>query len=1152
MSIVNASGLRSTFQIESPSTILPNGSVTSSPFHESWASVSGPIVTVTGITNADETALDIVTAVVIPDFPSILTITDLNIPLSILLSDFSTPDFANSFWSLTLEGDSTIYTPLNQTSGIFSFAGDFATAPSTVGYGDNDMFIGGGARFSGFLSGDIVTGDNSQALFGGNDTFSDTVTDYIFGDVGSVQFGSSPLVLSTGGFIEGGADEFVISAPPTSTGTAGITMTGLYGDVGNTISESVLYGGNDIITLTDVISMNILTGEADAIAGNLYAGSDSITVNTSGQDQQIGSISNVLGDADVLSDDSSTYALNGGADSISISNTTVFTIVGDFNSAIGMTSNITAGNDTISAQWDWLDESQLSDTRPIMSDVHGDFGNVVTSNSVTVFAANDEITITDMAVNLITGDVSGFSGTISIPLFIAGNDTILFTSRDTLVGAPSIVAGDAFSTTDSLSVFGDDQITVVTAGVGTPGSIQTSLYGDVAFFNWNTVGNASIDCGNDRLELQTNGGSTTSGQLVGDALSISIAGSSLTTITLGNDTLIGGNGNDSLYGDTTSIGFIPNLTLTDGNDVLDGGLGNDLMYGGFGINTADFSRFSIAVTVMLNGIGATGFNALGQGSDSLFDIQNVRGSQGNDMIVGNTNANQLEGNNGNDLLYAGGGFDVVYGGGGADLLSGASGNDTLFGGAGGDQLIGGNGIDLAAYWDSATGVRADMTSSGTNTGVAAGDTYSGIENLAGTNAADTLIGEGADNTLFGFGGGDSMEGRSGNDTLSGDAGNDTLFGGIGADHLYGGADTDLAAYWDSVTGVRADLTNSATNTGIAAGDIYVSIENLAGTNAADTLVGDGVGNMIIAFVGADQLEGRGGNDTLSGDAGNDTLFGGSGADQLFGGADIDLAAYWDSATGVRADLTNSATNTGIAAGDVYVSIENLGGTNAADTLVGDSGGNTIFAFVGADQIEGRGGNDTLFGDAGNDTLFGGIGADQLFGGADIDIAAYWDSASGVRVDMTNPLTNTGIAAGDTYSSIENLGGTNAADTLIGEGGGNIIYGFIGADSIEGRGGVDTLYGGDNNDTLLGGLGDDNLYGGTGADRFVFESSAGSDVVFDFDPLVDQIALAGTLTIADMSLVFNGADVIISSAIGGGSTIRLVGVTDINSVMLVEI
>src|SRR2546423_789135 len=85
-----------------------------------------------------------------------------------------------------------------------------------------------------------------------------------------------------------------------------------------------------------------------------------------------------------------------------------------------------------------------------------------------------------------------------------------------------------------------------------------------------------------------------------------------------------------------------------------------------------------------------------------------------------------------------------------------------------------------------------MRGSTGNSGDAAGDVYSGVENLIGGSGADRLTGDGNANVLCG---------GAGNDTLSGSGGNDILVGGAGADRLDGGSGVDTASYATASAGV---------------------------------------------------------------------------------------------------------------------------------------------------------------------------------------------------------------------------------------------------------------------------------------------------------------------------------------------------------------
>ncbi len=394
------------------------------------------------------------------------------------------------------------------------------------------------------------------------------------------------------------------------------------------------------------------------------------------------------------------------------------------------------------------------------------------------------------------------------------------------------------------------------------------------------------------------------------------------------------------------------------------------------------------------------------------------------------------------------------------------------------------------------------------------------ETINGTDGENHIIGGLGKDTLAGLGGNDSLDGGAGDDTLRGDNGNDTLVGGAGGDVLGGGTGTDRAQYNDATvavnsavaTGVTADLRAPANNTGIAAGDSYFSIENLFGSSFDDTLAGDAGSNAIWGADGQDFISGRNGNDSLYGMNGDDTLLGGGGGDLLNGGAGTDRAQYLDATAGVTADLQAIANNTGFAAGDSYVSIEDLFGSSHNDNLRGNAVSNHIWGADGNDVIFGRNGHDSLYGMDGNDTLVGGGGNDLLNGGSGTDRAQYNDAIAGLTADLQVSANNTGFAGGDSYVSIEDLYGSNFGDTLRGDAGSNAILGANGNDVILGRDGEDSLYGGNGNDTIIGQAGRDFLYGNGGNDTFVYQDITDSatnylrDQIRDFSQGADVINL----------------------------------------------
>ena len=128
------------------------------------------------------------------------------------------------------------------------------------------------------------------------------------------------------------------------------------------------------------------------------------------------------------------------------------------------------------------------------------------------------------------------------------------------------------------------------------------------------------------------------------------------------------------------------------------------------------------------------------------------------------------------------------------------------------------------------------------------------------------------------------------------------------------------------------------------------------------------------------------------------------------------------------------------------------------TVNGTSGDDSYIASpqtTGSIVFHGGGGVDTLTGGGGNDTFkyVVGDGADVIDGGAGTDTLDYTGSAGAVTVDL-GAGTATGFGVGG-ITSIENVVGGSAGDTLIGDAGDNTLTGGGGDDTLVGGGGNDT-------------------------------------------------------------------------------------------------
>uniref|UniRef100_UPI0023EF1603 calcium-binding protein n=1 Tax=Pseudomonas sp. dw_612 TaxID=2720080 RepID=UPI0023EF1603 len=266
-------------------------------------------------------------------------------------------------------------------------------------------------------------------------------------------------------------------------------------------------------------------------------------------------------------------------------------------------------------------------------------------------------------------------------------------------------------------------------------------------------------------------------------------------------------------------------------------------------------------------------------------------------------------------------------------------------------------------------------------------------------------------------------GNASDNIIIGGAGNDTLFGGGGADQLIGGDGFDTVSYADSASSVGIN-TKTGVNTGIAAGDVFTSIEAIIGSSFGDLFVGD------------------------------------AGVNRFNGGLGMDMVSFADESSGITLDLS-APVLTGVAAGDIYTSIEIFQGTSQADSFTGNAGAAENF--------------------------IGGAGADTITGVGRGDGAWYLTSTDAVQVDLLAGTASGGDAQGDVLINIDYLMGSAFNDTLTGNAYSNKLEGGAGNDIIYGGDGDDYIYGGIVTDTSafgslpVSGAQADTLYGGNGND-----------------------------------------------------------------------
>jgi Ca2+-binding RTX toxin-like protein len=299
---------------------------------------------------------------------------------------------------------------------------------------------------------------------------------------------------------------------------------------------------------------------------------------------------------------------------------------------------------------------------------------------------------------------------------------------------------------DNYLVNGSNDTIVELAGGGTSDTVYFYAQGsDTAY----TLG-SNLEVLNLAIGALNGTGNDVANTVNGNELANTLDGGdgSGTAYAAANDTLIGGDGNDTY------------ILRNSGDVVTEAALANS------GSNDVIEIRFaSTAYTVVAN-------------------VETVQ-------IAGGVNAGAITANAGGMKMW---GNEL------ANTLIGGTGNDVLIGGAGADSFTGNGGTDWVSYENAAAGVNANMTSTTGETGDAAGDTFNTIEGIYGSAFNDTLTGDGNANSLSGQAGNDSLDGAAGNDYLAGGAGNDALTGGAGADIYL----VNRGEGYDSITNTHTD------------------------------------------------------------------------------------------------------------------------------------------------------------------------------------------------------------------------------------------------------------------------------------------------------------------------------------------------------------
>ncbi len=622
-------------------------------------------------------------------------------------------------------------------------------------------------------------------------------------------------------------------------------------------------------------------------------------------------------------------------------------------------------------------------------------------------------------------------------------------------------------------------------------------------------------------------GSSGNDTLVGNAASQTLNGGD------GDDSIIGGLGADIMNGGAGNDEFLVGGTEIVPGEVIDGGAGNNkLSTWGGDISLATISNVQTLGmhlnTISLSATQLAGFNRLetydgavtiAAATSGLYDISgksvggvlNLKGSSGNDTLIGDAAAQSLNGGEGNDILVGGLGADTLTGNAGADIFayktiadSTVAQTDVIV-----DFVEGTDKIDLTAL--GFKGITTGTPQAGQlKVSYDAASNKTTIADLAGSNFSLTLLGNhlalsnndfiNASNIIYGTVGNDYLPGTmqqdiiyglEGNDVLQGLGNADTMLGGDGDDEFLVGFNEAIGDVIDGGSGYNklsswnADLFTTTINNIQSLGlhldkvtltsDQLKEFKNITAYDGPATIYATNPGAYIFANVynypnGAWFVNGNkfsSGTFNVVGSNGDDTFVANKFIESISGGDGNDI---------IYGDMREQNFGTKILSGgkgDDYIYLDRIIDSRYAGmTIDGGEGNNTLEAF----QV------------AGNNLETMHISNIQNLRTASISITKQSQLEFFNKiVSLSLPETFINLDAGGHYTlqglHLEGVFGFIVGQAtfedlyVTGNDDGQRIMTSSGNDIIDGKGGDDYLSGSSGNDIIHGGAGNDQLSAG---------------------------------------------------------------------------
>ncbi|MEM7311790.1 MAG: hypothetical protein AAF497_01435 [Planctomycetota bacterium] len=766
----------------------------------------------------------------------------------------------------------------------------------------------------------------------------------------------------------------------------------------------------------------------------------------------------------------------------------------------------------------------------------------------------------DITVNTITG-FGMTSGIVYAELewvnldMGTGNDTLTVTSTSTAtydidasVGNDDILFGSISGTTTVTGNQGDDDFTV-----GTLGALE--LIGALLTID-GAIGNDTLTV-SDAGDTNNNVGHLTTDTIRGLGMPLGInytnVGSLNLTMGLGNDqfavftthlgntTINGNNGNDTVWVETLQ-----------GRTWVNGDMGNDvvivgLLVDGNPLPTIDHLRQQLTVS------GGTGADTL-----TLDDRGNPL-----DLVIG-IDGSQVTGLTDQPVLY----FEIavlnILSGSGHDVLNVrgttaaatnvllADGDEQIFVSSNANAtLANARSIDFqTGHLDLLTGIDLNINAGNgrhrlmiSDEAATVGDgavTISDSSAAAMASGMEIIIsGLAPSNVSYGaaasanFADGISIWSGFGNDTIT-----------IDATHYRDGTDSQgykLRTITSLMTGLGDDdVTVSLTD----AEDGFFVLNTQGPYNNQPTFTDKDIVDASASTLGLIIMGGQDA-DHITGGQARDIIFGDRGSYLYFETPPANLDD-WNAAIGLAAIVIGNGGPGDRTDGRVYepgfglTQDISIGGN---DVIYGQGGDDYIMGQFGDDEIHGEGGEDDIIGGHnvlgapdGDDFLTGGDAADVIIGDNGT-INRRWIAATEEFERYVAPFADV-IRDVELFDFIDDIGGN---DTLIGDDGDDRLFGQLGDDTLDGGAGTNEMIGGRGNNHLIGGVGTDFLIGGpakiiravdeNGAPVLNTDGSWRRDIIFEHVGVVTEVidisttpeyltdwTLAQKILAADMVLV----------------------------------